>query len=101
MRLTSVTKSNTGKLQPGGGLFGAGRDEAQRIGAHGRVGLVFQHFEPVDHRADRAHKIVAHTRYKQGCKFKVVHGKAFGVIHGDCDSWFTEPNCRPTILRIA
>ena len=50
------------ELQPGGGRLGALLDKLGGEGAHFGVLLVFEHFEPVDDRANRADHVVADAR---------------------------------------
>ena len=48
--------------------------ELQRVGAHRGIALVFEHFEPVDHRAHGAHKVVAYARHEHRREIEIAHG---------------------------
>ncbi len=110
MRPTSVRSSEapaepggaegqTGELQAGGGLFGRGGHELERIGAHGGVALVLQHFEAVDDGADRADQIVADAADQERGEFDIIHGFHFPGFHAGRLLWFASGDCRVPALR--
>ena len=64
------------ELQPGQRLRGAGGHDLQRVGPHGGVALVLQDFQAVDHRTQRAHKVVTDAADQKCRKIEVVHRRA-------------------------